>query len=164
MLEESIIKKLESLLKRSVEISEELSKEGVTDDISNFTILNREFSEITPIVDLFKSLQQLEEELSGSREILDSGDTELIELAKNDISFGEEKIAQVEKDLKFMLLPKDDADDGAAYLEIRAGAGGDEAAIFVSDLFRMYSRFSERQGWKMEIVNSKWNISKNSYS
>ena len=88
MLEESIIKKLESLLKRSVEISEELSKEGVTDDISNFTILNREFSEITPIVDLFKSLQQLEEELSGSREILDSGDTELIELAKNDISFG----------------------------------------------------------------------------
>ena len=54
-----------------------------------------------------------------------------------------------------MLLPKDDADDGAAYLEIRAGAGGDEAAIFVSDLFRMYSRFSERQGWKMEIVNSK---------
>ena len=155
MLEESIIKKLESLLKRSVEISEELSKEGVTDDISNFTILNREFSEITPIVDLFKSLQQLEEELSGSREILDSGDTELIELAKNDISFGEEKIAQVEKDLKFMLLPKDDADDGAAYLEIRAGAGGDEAAIFASDLFRMYSRFSERQGWKMEIVNSK---------
>ena len=155
MLEESIIKKLESLLKRSVEISEELSKEGVTDDISNFTILNREFSEITPIVDLFKSLQQLEEELSGSREILDSSDTELIELAKNDISFGEEKIAQVEKDLKFMLLPKDDADDGAAYLEIRAGAGGDEAAIFVSDLFRMYSRFSERQGWKMEIVNSK---------
>ena len=155
MLEESIIKKLESLLKRSVEISEELSKEGVTDDISNFTILNREFSEITPIVDLFKSLQQLEEELSGSREILDSGDTELIELAKNDISFSEEKIAQVEKDLKFMLLPKDDADDGAAYLEIRAGAGGDEAAIFVSDLFRMYSRFSERQGWKMEIVNSK---------
>ena len=155
MLEESIIKKLESLLKRSVEISEELSKEGVTDDISNFTILNREFSEITPIVDLFKSLQQLEEELSGSREILDSGDTELIELAKNDISFGEEKIVQVEKDLKFMLLPKDDADDGAAYLEIRAGAGGDEAAIFASDLFRMYSRFSERQGWKMEIVNSK---------
>ena len=126
MLEESIIKKLESLLKRSVEISEELSKEGVTDDISNFTILNREFSEITPIVDLFKSLQQLEEELSGSREILDSGDTELIELAKNDISFGEEKILQVEKDLKFMLLPKDDADDGAAYLEIRAGAGGDD--------------------------------------
>ena len=54
-----------------------------------------------------------------------------------------------------MLLPKDDADDGAAYLEIRAGAGGDEAAIFASDLFRMYSRFSERQGWKMEIVNSK---------
>ncbi len=155
MLEESIIKKLESLLKRSVEISEELSKEGVTDDISNFTILNREFSQITPMVDLFKSLQQLEEELSGSREILDSGDTELIELAKNDISFGEEKIAQVEKDLKFMLLPKDDADDGAAYLEIRAGAGGDEAAIFVSDLFRMYSRFSERQGWKIEIVNSK---------
>ena len=88
-------------------------------------------------------------------ELLDSGDAELIELAKSDISISEDKIAHLEKDLKFMLLPKDDADDGSAYLESRPGAGGDEAAIFAADLFRMYSRLSERQGWKIRMVNTK---------
>ena len=155
MLEESIILKLESLSKRSSEINTALSQEGVTNDIARFTKLNKEYSEIAPIVDLFKSLQQLHEELAGAREILDAGDEELIELAKNDMAISEAKIAQLETDLKFMLLPKDEADDGSAYLEIRAGAGGDEAAIFAADLFRMYSRLSERQGWKIEVVNSK---------
>ena len=155
MLDNSIILKLESLCARSEEIKVDLSAEGATDNMAKFTQLNKEFSEITPVVNLFKSLQDFEEELSGAKELLDSGDTELIELAKSDISISEDKIAQLEKDLKFMLLPKDDADDGSAYLEIRAGAGGDEAAIFAADLFRMYSRLSERQGWKIEMVNTK---------
>ncbi len=155
MLDNSIILKLESLYNRSEEIKSALSKEGATDDMSKFTKLNKEYSEITPIVNLFNSLQDLEEELLGAKELLDSGDTELIELAKNDISINQEKISQLETDLKFMLLPKDEADAGSAYLEIRAGAGGDEAAIFAADLFRMYSRLSERQGWKMDVVNTK---------
>ena len=155
MLDNSIILKLESLCARSEEIKVDLSAEGATDNMAKFTQLNKEFSEITPVVNLFKSLQDFEEELSGAKELLDSGDAELIELAKSDISISEDKIAQLEKDLKFMLLPKDDADDGSAYLEIRAGAGGDEAAIFAADLFRMYSRLSERQGWKIEMVNTK---------
>ncbi len=155
MLDNSIILKLESLCARSEEIKVDLSAEGATDNMAKFTQLNKEFSEITPVVNLFKSLQDFEEELSGAKELLDSGDAELIELAKSDISISEDKIVQLEKDLKFMLLPKDDADDGSAYLEIRAGAGGDEAAIFAADLFRMYSRLSERQGWKIEMVNTK---------
>ena len=155
MLEESIISKLESLRLRSTEIHEALANEGATDDIVQFTKLNKEYSEITPIVDLFKSLQDAENELNGAKELLDSADLELIELAKIEVTSNQEKIAELEKSLKFMLLPKDEADDGAAYLEIRAGAGGDEAAIFAADLFRMYSRLSERQGWKIEIVNTK---------
>ena len=155
MLEESIIARLESLRLRSTEIHQALAKEGATDDMAYFTQLNKEYSEITPIVDLFKSLQDAETELNGAKELLDSGDSELIELAKIEVSANQEKIAELEKSLKFMLLPKDEADDGAAYLEIRAGAGGDEAAIFAGDLFRMYSRLSERQGWKVEVVNTK---------
>ena len=155
MLEESIISKLESLRLRSTEIHEALANEGATDDMVQFTKLNKEYSEITPIVDLFKSLQDAENELNGAKELLDSADLELIELAKIEVTSNQEKIAELEKSLKFMLLPKDEADDGAAYLEIRAGAGGDEAAIFAADLFRMYSRLSERQGWKIEIVNMK---------
>ena len=155
MLEDSIIAKLESIRIRSTEINESLAKEGATDDMAHFTQLNKEFAEITPIVDLFQSLQDVEKELSGAKELLDSGDSELIELAKIEVTANQEKISELEKNLKFMLLPKDEADDGAAYLEIRAGAGGDEAAIFAADLFRMYSRLSERQGWKVEIVNTK---------
>ena len=155
MLEVSIINKLESLRSRSNEIYEALAKEGATNDMANFTQLNKEHAEISPIVDLFKLLQDAESELLGAKELLDSGDLELVELAKTEVATKQDKILELEKSLKFMLLPKDQADDGAAYLEIRAGAGGDEAAIFAADLFRMYSRLSERQGWKLEIVNSK---------
>ena len=155
MLEVSIINKLESLRSRSNEIYEALAKEGATNDMANFTQLNKEHAEISPIVDLFKLLQDAESELLGAKELLDSGDLELVELAKTEVATNQDKILELEKSLKFMLLPKDQADDGAAYLEIRAGAGGDEAAIFAADLFRMYSRLSERQGWKLEIVNSK---------
>ena len=156
MLDSSIVLKLESLLTRSGEINDALSQEGATDDMAKFTQLNKEYAEITPIVNQFKLLQGLEGELSGAKELLKSGDSELIELAKSDISLSEEKIAQLAIDLKLMLLPKDEADEGAAYLEIRAGAGGDEAAIFAADLFRMYSRLSERQGWKLEVINTKY--------
>ena len=155
MLEESIIAKLESLRLRSAEINEALAREDATDDMAHFTQLNKEYSEITPIVELFKSLQDTETELNGAKELLESGDSELIELAKIEVSTNQEKIIELENKLKLMLLPKDEADDGAAYLEIRAGAGGDEAAIFAADLFRMYSRLSERQGWKVEVVNTK---------
>ncbi len=155
MLEVSIINKLESLRSRSNEIYQALAKKGATNDMANFTQLNKEHAEISPIVDLFKLLQDAESELLGAKELLDSGDLELVELAKTEVATNQDKILELEKRLKFMLLPKDQADDGAAYLEIRAGAGGDEAAIFAADLFRMYSRLSERQGWKLEIVSSK---------
>ena len=107
MLDDSIILKLESLCDRSEEIKADLSAEGATDNMTKFTQLNKEYSEITPIVNLFESLQDFEQELSGAKELLSSGDAELIELAKSDIAISEDKISQLETDLKFMLLPKD---------------------------------------------------------
>ena len=120
MLEDSIIAKLESIRIRSTEINEALAKEGATDDMAHFTQLNKEFAEITPIVDLFQSLQDVEKELSGAKELLDSGDSELIELAKIEVTANQEKISELEKNLKFMLLPKDEADKKNAIIEIRA--------------------------------------------
>ena len=115
MLEDSIIAKLESIRIRSTEINEALAKEGATNDMAHFTQLNKEFAEITPIVDLFQSLQDVEKELSGAKELLDSGDSELIELAKIEVTANQEKISELEKNLKFMLLPKDEADDCLLY-------------------------------------------------
>ena len=97
MLEESIIKKLESLRSRSIEIHEALAKEGATDNMPHFTQLNKEYAEITPIVDLFKSLQNIESELTGAKELLDSGDSELIELAKIEVNANQDKIVELEK-------------------------------------------------------------------
>ena len=155
MLEVSIINKLESLRSRSIEIYEALAKEGATNDIAHFTQLNKEHAEISPIVDLFKLLQDAESELLGAKELLDSGDPELVELAKTEVAANQEKILKLEKNLKFMLLPKDKSDAGSAYLEIRAGAGGDEAAIFAAELLRLYLRLCERKKWKFEIISNK---------
>ena len=99
MLEESIIARLESLRLRSTEIHQALVKEDATDDMAHFTQLNKEYSEIAPIVNLFKSLQDTETELNGAKELLDSGDSELIELAKIEVSNNQEKIAELEKKL-----------------------------------------------------------------
>ena len=107
MLEESIIIKLESLRSRSKEISEAILMENATDDMSLYTKLNKEYAEITPIVDLFRSLRDAESDLADAKELLDSGDSELIELAKIEINTNQEKISELEKNIKLMLLPKD---------------------------------------------------------
>ena len=125
------------------------------EDISKFTSLNKEYSEITPVVELYGNYNHSLQSIQESKEMLYLEDREIIELAKQEIEDLESSIEIIEKDLKLLLLPKDNADDGAAYLEIRAGAGGDEAAIFASDLLRLYSRFCEREGWKFELMTNK---------
>ena len=117
------------------------------------TRLNKEFSEISPIVTKYEEYIQLDETLKEARELLSSDDKDMVELAEEEIAAAASKPELIEQDLKLMLLPKDTADDGSAFLEIRAGAGGDEAAIFAGDLYRMYSRLSEREGWALEEIN-----------
>ena len=151
----SMLNKLDQLKKRIEEIESLLVDSETVKDIDKYTLLNKEFAELKPIVEKFEEYNQVIKSISEANEIIESGDNDLKHLAEEEIKKAEDKPEKFEKELKLMLLPKDSADDGSAYLEIRAGAGGDEASIFAGDLFRMYSRLSEREGWNMEVIDIK---------
>ena len=151
----SMLNKLDQLKKRIEEIESLLVDSETVKDIDKYTLLNKEFAELKPIVEKFEEYNQVIKSISEANEIIESGDNDLKPLAEEEIKKAEGKPEKFEKELKLMLLPKDSADDGSAYLEIRAGAGGDEASIFAGDLFRMYSRLSEREGWNMEVIDIK---------
>jgi len=151
----SMLNKLDQLQKRIEEIESLLVDSDTVKDIDKYTLLNKEFAELKPIVEKFQEYNQVIKSISEANDIIESGDNDLKSLAEEEIKKAEGKPEKFEKELKLMLLPKDSADDGSAYLEIRAGAGGDEASIFAGDLFRMYSRLSEREGWNMEVIDIK---------
>ena len=151
----SMLNKLDQLQKRIEEIESLLVDSETVKDIEKYKLLNKEFAELKPIVEKFEEYNQVIKNISEANEIIESGDKDLKALAEEEIKKAGDKPEKFEKELKLMLLPKDSADDGSAYLEIRAGAGGDEASIFAGDLFRMYSRLSEREGWGMEIIDIK---------
>ena len=151
----SMLNKLDQLQKRIEEIESLLVDSETVKDIDKYTLLNKEFAELKPIVEKFEEYNQVIKSISEANDIIESGDNDLKPLAEEEIKKAEGKPEKFEKELKLMLLPKDSADDGSAYLEIRAGAGGDEASIFAGDLFRMYSRLSEREGWNMEVIDIK---------
>jgi len=151
----SMLNKLDQLQKRIEEIESLLVDSDTVKDIDKYTLLNKEFAELKPIVEKFEEYNQVIKSISEANDIIESGDNDLKSLAEEEIKKAEGKPEKFEKELKLMLLPKDSADDGSAYLEIRAGAGGDEASIFAGDLFRMYSRLSEREGWNMEVIDIK---------
>ena len=150
-----MLKKLDQLQNRINEIQDLLLDPKTIEDIDEYTLLNKEFSELKPIVEKFGEYISVLKSIKDANEIIESGDEELKCLAEDDLKSYIDIPEKLEQELKFMLLPKDSSDDGSAYLEIRSGAGGDEASIFAGDLFRMYTRLSERQGWNMEVIDIK---------
>ena len=150
-----MLNKLDQLKNRIAEIETLLVDSETVKDIEKYTQLNKEFSELKPIVAKFDEYKKIIKSIDDANEIIKSGDEDLKLLAEDDLRVNIDKPEALEQELKFMLLPKDSADDGSAYLEIRAGAGGDEAGIFAGDLFRMYTRLSEREGWNLEIMDIK---------
>jgi len=154
-MHDSMLKKLDQLQNRINEIQDLLLDPKTIEDIDEYTLLNKEFSELKPIVEKFGEYISVLKSIEDANEIIESGDEELKGLAEDDLKSYIDIPEKLEQDLKFMLLPKDSSDDGSAYLEIRSGAGGDEASIFAGDLFRMYTRLSERQGWNMEVIDIK---------
>ena len=154
-MHDSMINKLDQLKNRIAEIETLLVDSETLKDIEKYTQLNKEFSELKPIVAKFDEYKKIIKSIDDANEIIKSGDEDLKLLAEDDLRINIDKPEALEQELKFMLLPKDSADDGSAYLEIRAGAGGDEAGIFAGDLFRMYTRLSEREGWNLEIMDIK---------
>lgn len=154
-MHDSMLNKLDQLKNRIAEIETLLVDSETVKDIEKYTQLNKEFSELKPIVAKFDEYKKIIKSIDDANEIIKSGDEDLKLLAEDDLRINIDKPEALEQELKFMLLPKDSADDGSAYLEIRAGAGGDEAGIFAGDLFRMYTRLSEREGWNLEIIDIK---------
>ena len=154
-MHDSMLKKLDQLQNRISEIESLLVDSETVKDIDKYTQLNKEFSELKPIVEKFHEYNEVIESIKDANEIINSDDEDLKILAEDDLKKFSDKPEILEQELKLMLLPKDSADDGSAYLEIRAGAGGDEASIFAGDLFRMYSRLVEREGWNLEIIDIK---------
>ncbi|MEY3201746.1 MAG: hypothetical protein RIR70_1296 [Pseudomonadota bacterium] len=148
----SLLHKLEQLSRRQAEIDTLLARPDVTDDIDNYRKLTREHAEISPVVALFKGYLKACEEVEAAHALL--SDPEMKELAQAEIDEGRRAIAQAEIDLQCALLPRDPNDERNIFIEIRAGTGGDESALFAADLFRMYARYAERNRWKLEIVSA----------
>ena len=154
-MHDSMLKKLDQLENRINEIQDLLLDSETVKDIEKYTLLNKEFSDLKPIVDKFNEYNQITKSIEDANEIINSGDKDLKILAEEELKESINKPEELEQELKLMLLPKDSADAGSAFLEIRSGAGGDEASIFAGDLFRMYTRLSEREGWSLEVIDIK---------
>ena len=146
--------KLDRLVSRWQAVQGELNS-GV--EQQRFVELSKEFAELNPVVETINELRRVDGEVESTRALAHGRDTELAELAAAELPELEAKLAVLENDLKIHLLPKDAADEKSAIIEVRAGTGGDEAALFAADLFRMYARYAELHGWKTEIISESEN-------
>ncbi len=152
-MKKSIEHKLEVLVERHEEISALLGDVEVITDQNKFRDLSKEYAKLEPIIIAFKSFQQSSEDFLAAEEMMKENDLEMRELAQEEYKDAKAKLEILEKELEILLLPTDPNDGANIFLEIRAGTGGDEAAIFSGDLFKMYSRYVEQQNWRLEIIN-----------
>nr|CRH07515.1 peptide chain release factor 1 [Candidatus Magnetococcus massalia] len=152
----AIEEKLISLSTRHSELSAQLADPNVASDAKRFTALSKEFSDLEPIVEAWVTHQDLQQQFADAEEMLaDAGDdAEMKQMAREERETLKQQLETSNQNLQLMLLPKDPNDDKNVILEIRAGTGGDEAALFCADLFRMYGRFAEQKRWKIEILSS----------
>jgi peptide chain release factor 1 len=146
--------RLEDLEKRYAELSDLLARPEVASDQEVYQKYVREHASISNIVEAYRELKKVEKELADNKAILEGKDPDLRELAKEEIPALQERQEKILSDIKLMLLPKDPNDEKSVVLEIRAGAGGEESALFAAELFRMYSRYAELMGWKVEVLSS----------
>ncbi len=145
--------KLEDLLIRFEEIMGELNEPNVTDNQKRFRALMKEQSDLTPIVDAYKEYKQRKQDVDDSLAMLEmEDDEEMRDMLKEELSDARKRIEELEKELKILLLPKDPNDDKNVIVEIRAGAGGDEAALFAAEVYRMYAHYAEARRWKIEVM------------
>jgi peptide chain release factor 1 len=151
-VKESIATKLDQLARRLDEVNRLLASEDATRDMAEFRRLSREHAEITPVVERFNAYKAAESDLAAAAEML--VDPEMKAFAEAEAKDAQDRMERLEADLQRLLLPKDPNDERNIFLEIRAGAGGDESALFAGDLFRMYARFAERQRWQVEVISS----------
>lgn len=149
----SIKAKLEHIAERLEEINALMADPGVISDQNQFRALSKEYAQINPVVTCFKSYQTNLDDIEEAKVMLKDDDDDMREMAKEELKTATEKQEQLEQELQILMLPVDPNEGKNVFLEIRAGAGGDEASIFAGDLFRMYSRYAEKRKWKIEIIN-----------
>ena len=152
---DSIKTRLTEIKDNFSDIQTKLSMPDVINDQKEYASLSKEYSNLKPIVEKFEEYIQCESNISSAEEVLNESDTDLAELAKEEIKENNERISEIEIELKNLLIPVDENDDKNVFVEVRAGTGGDEAALFVGDLYRMYLRLAERNRWKSDLISSR---------
>lgn len=153
MLKSSLLIKLDSLQERFEEVGALLSDPEVMSNQNQQRELGKEYSELEPVVKSYRQYRQIESDIEEAKSLLQDGDADMRAMAEEEIKNGEGELEPLSLELQKLLLPKDPNDEKNVFLEIRAGTGGDEAAIFSGDLFRMYSKYAETKGWKLEIIS-----------
>jgi peptide chain release factor 1 len=148
------VQKLEQLEKRFEELTQQMADPTVISDGDRYRKVTKEHSELAELVGQYREWKQVNDSLSQARGMLAESDPELKEMAEEEVARLDPERQKLEEEIKILLLPKDPNDDKNVVLEIRAGTGGDEATLFAAEIFRMYSRYAETQGWKMEITSS----------
>ena len=154
-MKSSLLAKLETLSERHEEVAALLGDPDVIGDQNQFRTLSKEYSELETVVSCYTQYRQLVDDLEAAEAMLADDDPEMREMAQAEIDEGQERRESLESELEILLLPRDPRDSNNVFLEIRAGTGGDEAAIFSGDLFRMYSRYAENKGWRIEILSER---------
>ncbi|MFA7095012.1 MAG: peptide chain release factor 1 [Gammaproteobacteria bacterium] len=149
----SVLSKLENLTGRFEEVNALLAEPEVVSNQERFRALSMEYAQLSPVVTCFNKYRETLHDIAAAQDMLKDADPEMRNLANEELRRAEERKEQLERELQVFLLPKDPHDSGNIFLEIRAGTGGDEAALFAGDLFRMYSRYAEQRGWQVEVLN-----------
>jgi len=152
-MKDSIHNKLESLAERLEEINHLLSSPDVIGDQNKFRALSQEHAQLTPVVSCFNDYESTMDDLNEAKRMLEDDDKDMQEMAKEEFKDAKERLEKLEGELQILMLPTDPNDDKNIFLEIRAGTGGDEAAIFAGDLYKMYTRYAESKRWQVELIN-----------
>ena len=154
MAENSLIDKLEGLKEKYADLARQIADPETMSDMKRYVQLNKDYKELEPIIEAGARYKKMIDDLAGAKDILiNEKDEDLREMAREEAAGIEEALPKMEEDIRIMLIPADPQDSRNAIMEIRGGAGGDEAAIFAGDLFRMYSKYFERRGWKCEVTS-----------
>jgi len=150
-----MFEKLESIERTYEELTQQMTDSAIIADQSRYTKVTRQHRELEPVVEKYRALRKLDGDIAGAREILrETADAEMRELAEVELADLEEKRTAAEAELKVLLLPKDPNDEKNVILEVRAGTGGEEACLFAAEIMRMYARYAERQGWRLQITDA----------
>ncbi len=153
-MKDSLLHRLDNLADRFEELSALLSDPDVIGDQNQFRKLSKEYAELEPVTLAYQTYRQTQADIEEANLMLNDGDADLRELAEEELSTATERLTEQAQALQILLLPKDPDDTHNVFLEVRAGTGGDEAAIFAGDLFRMYSKFAEKCRWKVEVISA----------